>query len=147
MISEIRIPAKHYLATLCLRFLLKNMDNKTSLEWLLRGLNVLVHIKCSELCQVAGKHLAIIIVAIIIALLAVIKKRNQETFCIHLWLFVCHYFPPSFAGNKTTGSFLLFLSYMWSQTCFSAYIWSIKDFVLSFSHTNLVLMFLSNNRW
>lgn len=95
MISEIRIPAKHYLATLCLRFLLKNMDNKTSLEWLLRGLNVLVHIKCSELCQVAGKHLAIIIVAIIIALLAVIKKKEPRNI-LHTFMTFCLPLLPTF---------------------------------------------------
>lgn len=138
--SEIRIPDKHHLATLCLSFLLWSADNRTSLEWLLGSLTVLGHVKCSELCQVAGKHLAINNSSYDNSSVSYYYPKKEPRNILHTFMtFFCNCFPPSFLGNKKYRQFLtVHITYVKSNLFLGTYLfgqsyWCSTTFFFSHS--------------
>lgn len=67
-------------------------------SWLLGGLNELVRVKYSELCQAPSKHLA--------SVGYYCPEKETKKYSAHMYDVFCHYFSLSLLGNKKFRQFI-----------------------------------------
>lgn len=98
---------------------------------------MLVHVKCSKLCQVAGKHLAINNSSDNNSSVSYYPKKGTKKYSAHIYDLFCHYFPLSSQGNKMYGQsvtvHIMYVSGLFSSTyLLQATTDAVKGFFLSF---------------